>query len=110
MQAISKDTIVNGVVESDINVLSESDMNIFAWKNMNILTDNTDILANSMDISLAEGPIGTLATEGALWFTNLAVPDPMWGLPFVMCATNLLIIEVLNFGVWTVGKNLGRFV
>ncbi|KAM6923504.1 cytochrome c oxidase assembly protein COX18, mitochondrial [Xenentodon cancila] len=37
-----------------------------------------------------------LAVGGALWFSNLAVPDSTWILPICLGLTNLVIVEVLS--------------
>ena len=38
--------------------------------------------------------MASLASEGALWFHNLILPDPYYILPFILAASNLLNIEV----------------
>ncbi|KAM4555780.1 cytochrome c oxidase assembly protein COX18, mitochondrial [Odontesthes bonariensis] len=37
-----------------------------------------------------------LAVSGAMWFTNLTVPDSTWILPVCLGLTNLLIVEVFS--------------
>jgi membrane protein insertase Oxa1/YidC/SpoIIIJ len=36
----------------------------------------------------------SFASEGALWFQNLTLPDPYYVLPVILVCTNLLNIEV----------------
>jgi YidC/Oxa1 family membrane protein insertase len=45
---------------------------------------------------LSETAPQALQDGGMLWFTNLAVPDPFWGLPLCTAATFLATIEVRN--------------
>lgn len=47
----------------------------------------------SLDNSIVHGD---LATGGALWFTDLTVPDSTWILPVCLGLTNLLIVEVAS--------------
>lgn len=43
-----------------------------------------------------------LSEGGALWFSNLTAVDPTMCLPLILCLTNLLIIEVIQFYLYYV--------
>ncbi|XP_013784150.1 mitochondrial inner membrane protein OXA1L-like [Limulus polyphemus] len=43
---------------------------------------------------MANLPLESMKTGGTLWFTDLTVPDPMYGLPIITCVTLSIIIEV----------------
>ena len=43
---------------------------------------------------MARAPVASMTTGGALWFSNLTVPDPFYVLPLVACVSFLVNIEV----------------
>lgn len=45
---------------------------------------------------MANVPVESMKTGGALWFTDLTAPDPYYILPFLSCASLLATIEVLS--------------
>lgn len=62
------------------------------------LRDMTGVFPNKLPLN----PEATLsfASEGALWFQNLTLPDPYYVLPVVLVCTNLLNIEVCLYSTY----------
>lgn len=48
---------------------------------------------------MAAVPVESMKTGGALWFTDLTVPDPYFALPFLACFSFMALIEVSGRGV-----------
>lgn len=44
--------------------------------------------------AMAELPVESMRTGGALWFTDLTVPDMYWGLPILTSLTLFATLEV----------------
>ncbi|XP_022247958.1 mitochondrial inner membrane protein OXA1L-like isoform X2 [Limulus polyphemus] len=42
---------------------------------------------------MANLPLESMKTGGTMWFTDLTIPDPFYGLPLITCATLFVIIE-----------------
>jgi len=55
----------------------------------------------SFDVVLTELPVlcPDMSTQGALWFSNLLIPDTTLVLPVSVCLLNLIIIQV-SFCIW----------
>lgn len=58
----------------------------------------------SLDSSLAFGLEPSFATEGALWFPNLLLPDPTFTLPMLVSAS---LLSQIAFGAYTGQQELG---
>ena len=43
---------------------------------------------------MATAPVESMKSGGALWFTDLTIPDPYYVLPFASCLSFLITIEV----------------
>ncbi|XP_076332346.1 mitochondrial inner membrane protein OXA1L-like [Tachypleus tridentatus] len=43
---------------------------------------------------MANLPLESMKTGGTLWFSDLTVPDPVYGLPIITCVTLFVIIEL----------------
>ena len=43
---------------------------------------------------MATAPVESMKSGGALWFTDLTIPDPYYVLPFAACLSFLITIEV----------------
>ena len=57
----------------------------------------TDIMATSL-ICFSSLQIPSMTHEGLWWFTNLTLPDPMYGLPIACAALTLLMLETGAMG------------
>jgi len=59
---------------------------------------------------MAELPVTSLQTGGALWFTDLTVPDPLYLLPAMTATTFLVTIELGTDGVNPQQKGTIKFL
>ena len=46
---------------------------------------------------MATLPVESMKTGGALWFTDLTLPDPFYMLPIASCVSFIATIEVNNY-------------